>query len=76
MVEVGLVEAGLVDAGMSILAVVVHLQVIVIRYREGYTLALFPGSCTVEEEEAGRHCVRMHQISLVTCILLCYTKTR
>ena len=29
--EVGLVEVGLIDAGMSILAVGVHLQVIVIR---------------------------------------------
>ena len=30
----------------------------------------FPGSCVGEEE----HCSRMHQIPLVTCILLRYTK--
>ena len=39
------------------------------------TLASFPGSCVGEEErEPGKHCSRMHQVPLVTCILLRYTK--
>ena len=38
-------------------------------------LASFPGSCATEEErEPGTHCLRMHQLLLVTCILLHYTK--
>ena len=39
-------------------------------------LASFPGSRVGEEEkEPGTHCSRMHQVPLVTCILLRYTKT-
>ena len=38
-------------------------------------LAPFPGSRAGEEErELGTHCSRMHQVPLVTCILLRYTK--
>ena len=38
-------------------------------------LASFPGSCVGEEErQPGTHCLRMCQVPLVTCILLCYTK--
>ena len=34
-------------------------------------LALFPRCCAGEEErEPGTHCLSMHQVSLVTCILL------
>ena len=41
----------------------------------GYAIASFPGSCAGEEErEPGTHCSRMHQVPLVTCILLHYTK--
>ena len=39
------------------------------------SLASFPGSCAGEEErEPGTHCSCMCQVSLVTCILLHYTK--
>ena len=38
-------------------------------------LALIPGSCAGEEErELGTHSSRMHQVLLITCILLRYTK--
>ena len=34
-------------------------------------VASFPGSCVGEEEiESGTHCLRMHQVSLVICILI------
>ena len=40
-----------------------------------FLLASFPGSCVGEEErEPGTHCLRMRQVSLVTCILLRCTK--
>ena len=38
-------------------------------------VASFPSSCVGEEErEPSTHCLRMHQVPLVTCILLRYTK--
>ena len=38
-------------------------------------LASIPGYCMGEEErEPGTHHSRMHQVSLVTCLLLRYTK--
>ena len=41
----------------------------------GRYVALFPGSCVGEEErQPGTHYSRMHQVPLVTCILLRYTK--
>ena len=44
-------------------------------YSSALHLASFPGSCAGEEErEPGTHCLCMHQVPLVTCILLCYTK--
>ena len=43
----------------------------------GLNLASFPGSRVEEEErEPGTHCSHMHQVILITCILLCYIKTR
>ena len=47
----------------------------IIDVRSYWHLASFPGSCAGEEErEPGTHCSRMHQVPLVTCILLRYTK--
>ena len=40
-----------------------------------YTPASFPGSCVGEEEiKPDTHCLRMHQVPLVTCILFHFTK--
>ena len=40
-----------------------------------YSVASFPGSRAGEEErEPSTHCLRMRQVPLVTCILLCCTK--
>ena len=37
--------------------------------------SLVPRQALCEEErEPGTHCLHMHQVPLLTCILLCYTK--
>ena len=54
-------------------AVVMDMKVQDITVRTN--IASFPGSCVGEEErEPDTHCLRMRQVPLVTCILLCNTK--